>query len=140
MRWHLIQAFALAILLAVPYSVAAAQGGMTHPFTYQELFEGLRRFFPDEEARQLATEAVTPSVPRTRGTQSGRSTEPQETIDFSQDLLIIMSLISDETRAKVEQWRRRFGEPSPGEQAAWNQRRVELMEWARDGYGRRPEG
>ena len=140
MRRHLIQPYALAIFLAVPYSVAASQGGMTHPFTYQELFEGLRRFFPDEEARQLATEAATPAVPRPGGAQLGRSTQSRETIDFTQDLLILMSFISEETRAKVEQWRRRVGEPSPAEQAAWNQRRVELMEWARDGYRRRPEG
>ena len=110
---------------------------MAHPFTYQELFEGLRRFFPEAEARELATEATTPAPWR----QSGTSPLWQEAIDFSQDLLIVMTLVSNETREKVEQWRRLGGhEPSPGEQADWNRRRAELMAWARDGYRRSPHG
>ena len=109
---------------------------MTHPFTYQELFHGLRVFFPEEEAHELAKQAVTAAT-----RQSGTSVRPRESIDFSQDLLIVMSLLSDETRDKVEQWRRWDGhEPTPEEQADWSRRREELIGWARDGYGRLPDG
>ena len=114
---------------------------MTHPFTYQELFQGLRRFFPVDDAHELATQAATPPVSPARRGQSETSPRPQAAIDFSLDVLIVMSLMSDETREKVEQWRRRAGrDPSPGEQAEWNRRRAELMEWAREGYIRQPDG
>ena len=110
---------------------------MTHPFTYQELFQSLRRFFPVEEAHELATQAAAPPVsPAGRG-ESGTSPQPQAAIDFSLDVLLVMSLMSDETRDKVEKWRRRGGrETSPEEEAEWNRRRAELMEWASGVYGR----
>lgn len=114
---------------------------MTHPFSYEELVEGLRRFFPDEQARELAREAAAPPVSSAERGQPTTSPQPQGVTDFSRDVLVVMSLMSDETRDKVEQWRRRGGrEPSPAEQAEWNQRRAELMEWARDGCRRWSDG
>ena len=140
MRRYLIQPFAFAILTAAPHSEATAQGRMTHPFTQQEVFEGLRRFFPEEEARKLAADAAVQAVAPKDSAASGTTPRPEGAIDFSQDVLIVMSFLSEETRAKVERWRRRGGrEPSAEEQRAWERRRIELQEWAKDGYRRAPE-
>jgi hypothetical protein len=107
---------------------------MEHPFTEKELFEVMRRFLPAEQAREVALAATIPANERSAGAITNKFAPAEET-DFSFDTLVMLSLLSEETREKVERWRRRFGRnPTPDEERIWTTRRAELMEWAKDGY------
>lgn len=85
---------------------------------------------PDAETRRLATwgsgdPAVAASVPEIR--ELGHSS-----IIYTQDMLILLSLVSAETNAKVERYleeRRLDGVPwGPVERAAYDARRAQIRE------------
>lgn len=110
-----------------------------HPFSEQELFAVMRLFLSDGEARDVAAEmmkGVTLS-----GETVDRAHDPTSLSmsDFSFDTLVLLSLLSDDTRRKVEDWRNRFGEPTEAEKQRWQVRRQELALWAKEGYRRLDE-
>jgi hypothetical protein len=109
---------------------------MHPPFTEDEIFQVMRRFVPDLEARAVAAEMLKPVDSQGESGHGSRVTS----VDFSTDMLILLSLLSPETSEKVEKWRRRLGsEVSEEEQRHWEKRRLELIRWAEAGYPKLPE-
>jgi hypothetical protein len=66
---------------------------------------------------------------------------PERTVDLTDDTLILLSLLSEETARKVERYRRtaRGGrDPTPEEQRRWDERRSVLKAWAEAGFPASP--
>ena len=96
-------------------------------FTEAELYRALSWGMPDSEARKLAKHLTDdPAVIATLPTF--RDLGPIAT-NYSEDLLILLSLVSDETNRKVE---RRLAETrrgkawNPDEREQWERRRSEI--------------
>src|SRR5688500_15957970 len=112
----------------------AAAKSPDHLFTEQELFVVMRLFLPDDEARATAGEIMQGVNKHGQTVERSAESAVASVIDFSLDTLILLSLLSEETRLKVERWRRRFGEPTAEAQRRWEARRAILVQWAEEGY------
>jgi hypothetical protein len=120
-----------------------------HEFTEQELFEVFRRLVPDSQARLMARAGTrldevartSDSSPRHPPAESGVAFTPEPTIDLTEDTLVLLSLLSEETARKVERYRRaaRGGlDATQEEERRWEQRRSVLKAWADAGFPREP--
>lgn len=93
------------------------------PFSEDELLAAFRVFLPDARAREVVEELLT-SASHEEGFGRWR---PADFISFDRDVLILLSIQSEETNAKVERYRRLGGyEPTAEDQADWESRRAEL--------------
>jgi hypothetical protein len=120
---------------------------LQQPFTEDELYQAFRLASMHEaDARKLAREmtpplpplaARLPQVPRPISPDEiaqGRELLPWEygpaaVADFSNDILIILSLVSDELSAKVDRYRAAWqaSDPSnPAEERAWQARHAKI--------------
>jgi len=126
--------------------IARGQESPMHEFTATEIFEALRRVAPEREAWLAAEDATAlvdmeaiRSSPSARPSGQGLAYVPVPTMNFTEDMLVLLSLVSDETAAKVERYREllRGGAALTEEEArAWTTRRAELTEWRDSGYPR----
>ena len=131
------------LLVSLMQGEAHAQGERHWPeFTREEFYEALRRVMPEERARQMSQELTLGSratyeqlgIPR----EMRPASRPVSAVGFiSDDVLILLSLVSDDTRVKVEQFRlaAHNGKPfSAEEQRAWNERLAQFRKWKDAGY------
>jgi hypothetical protein len=107
----------------------AAQTDEPESFSEAEVYQALSWGMPEAEARKLAK--VMSDDPADRlGLQA--DLPPGETAHghiYSEDLLVLLSLVSEETNRKVEQWlmqMRLNQQLSPDERARWDKRRAEI--------------
>jgi len=114
-------------------------GGLLEPpFSYDELYRVLLRIVPEAEAVELARTAsssVAEHGPVHR--RRGLAYESVSDVWLSNDTLILLSLESDELRARVEEHRyatRGEQSESATERAEWERRHAELKAWADSGY------
>jgi hypothetical protein len=110
-------------------------------FTEDELFQVYSRFVPAAEARVMARASLsTANVPVAAPRQTaGLDVRPIPSTDLSDDTLILLSLLSEETNEKVMAYRRSYygGRAIPeADEEAWNRRRAELKAWADAGHPR----
>jgi hypothetical protein len=106
---------------------------MEHEFTEEELFRVYRRFVPEGEARDLARASLGPGkLGELHESASGLAYRTVEHTDLTFDTLVMLSLLSDEAKAKAERYLAAVydGRLPPAEQARWEQRRAELKKWA----------
>jgi hypothetical protein len=120
-----------------------------HEFTASEIFEALRRVMPEAEARRIADflaepvdlDAIRAEPPQNqRGPGLSYWTIP--TVNFSPDTLILLSLVSTETAAKVDRYRaelRDAGAIQPHDDQEWNRRRQQFVAWRDAGFPREDE-
>ena len=115
-----------------------------HEFTASEIFEALRRGMSEAEARRAADflvegvdiDAILAGPPQNQD-GSGVPSWDVPTVNFSQDMLILLSLVSTETAAKVDRYRaeqRDAGAIQPQEDEAWQRRRQQFAAWRDAGY------
>ena len=98
-------------------------------FTERELFLALRLFMPESEAAEIARAATGPLDEREREAGATRV----QGVMFSDDVLIAISLVSEEAAAKVD----RYLSDDPRFQRAeqrdrWEDRRKQMAEWLRE--------
>ena len=115
-----------------------------HEFTASEIFEALRRVMSEAEARRaadfLAEEVDIDAIhagPPQNPDGPGVPSWDVPTVNFSHDLLILLSLVSTETAAKVDRYRaelRDAGAIQPQEDEAWQRRREQFAAWRDAGY------
>jgi hypothetical protein len=122
----------IAALAALPMSAMEAQVRV-HPFSEDELYRAFRFRHGEGEARAMAREAIS-------GEEPSPIALPADAyaivgVEFAEETLIVLSLLSPETEAKVEEYRRRGSRSISGEeQLRWQRRREEL----RTQMGREP--
>ena len=110
---------------------------MQPPFSYDELYMVLRRLMPEANAVALARAAsssVSDHGPVYRS--RGLAYQPVTNVWLSDDTLILLSLESEELRARVERYRTeaRDGQPeSTVERTEWERRLAELKAWIDSG-------
>jgi hypothetical protein len=115
-----------------------------HEFTASEIFEALRRGMSEDEARRaadfLAEEVDIDAIlagPPQNPDGPGVPSWDVPTVNFSQDMLILLSLVSSTTAAKVDRYRaqlRDAGAIQPQEDEAWQRRRQQFAAWRDAGY------
>jgi hypothetical protein len=113
-------------------------------FTSAEIFNALRLVMPEVEARRLADsvskpidEESIPSQPLQNQAGPGLPYRSIPTVSFSTDTLILLSVVSADTAAKVDRYRaqlRDAGAIGPREEEAWQRRRAELAAWRDAGF------
>ena len=118
-----------------------------HEFTASEIFESLRPVMPETEARRLADFLAEPvdldailAKPPQNQDGPGLPHWDIPTVNFSSDTLILLSLVSTETAAKVDRYRaelRDAGAIQPRDDEEWNRRRQEFVEWRDAGFPRK---
>ena len=120
-----------------------------HEFTASEIFEAFRPLMPEADARRIADsvsepvdmEAILAKPPHNQN-GPGLAYWPIPTVNFTTDTLILLSLLSPETCAKVDRYRARLrdaGAIRPHEDAEWQRRRQELAAWRDAGFLRESE-
>ena len=120
-----------------------------HEFTPSEIFEAFRPLMPEAKARQMADfltepidmEAILAEPPHNQN-GPGLPHYPIPTVNFSNDTLILLSLLSAETAAKVDRYRaglRDVGAIGPEAEEEWDRRRQELAAWRDAGFPRESE-
>ena len=117
---------------------------LDHEFTTAEIFEAFRPFMTEAEARHAAdflTEPVDLDAIRAEAPQNeggpGLSYWTIPTTNFSPDTLILLSLVSEVTAAKVDRYRSRMREAgaiSPEDEETWQRRRKEFAAWRDKGF------
>lgn len=125
------------IALASALISTAASAQMTNPFTYDELYSVFRRVAPDSQAQEMARSALAETARGAEHVGAGIVFRSTSHVTLSDDTLILLSLLSEETNAKVRAFRStlRAGQPeSAAEAAEWEKRRAELKAWADEGY------
>ena len=96
------------------------------PFTSDELLRAFRLVMSDEEAQALWQRLVATEKP-SGGMQQGQTIHISS---LSDDLLLLLSVESEDLRRKVEAFRRdQLGMPDPIEDENWQQRRLRLRHW-----------
>jgi hypothetical protein len=101
-------------------------------FSEQDLFTALKLFHPESEAAVIARTMTGPLDPAEVALGASRSTG----IVLSDDLLVVMSLISDELARKVARYIAR--DPAlqtPEGKALWEKRRLEIERWLKTTRG-----
>ena len=122
----------LAAFAALPISAMEAQVRV-HPFSEDELYRAFRFHHGDAEARTMAREASSSEAPLPIALPA--NAHAIVGVEFAEETLIVLSLLSPETEARVEEYRRRGGRSISGEdQLRWQRRREEL----RTVMGRQP--
>jgi hypothetical protein len=135
--------------LGMTQSDAEAQSSDALPqFTQEEFYHALRRVVPEAEARQTARNFAGDShasyaalgiPPELRP----KNAHPVSTVGFiSDDLLTLLSLLSDEAYQKVERFRisAHGGKPfTAEEQRTWEDRLAQFREWKDAGYPLDPD-
>ncbi len=116
-------------LLIVPPAMTKDSTGFSEAEIYQALVQGM----PEGEARRMAAEF---SHPERGGSYSAGLPTPRPgevAVAYSEDLLIALSLVSEETNRKVDEYRlsRSNGKISPAEQRSWEARRSRFREMLR---------
>ena len=122
---------------------------LDHEFTAAEIFEALRPFMPETEARRAADflaepvdlDAIRAEPPQNEG-GSGLSYRTIPTTNFSIDTLILLSFVSTATADKVDRYRGRMrdaGAISPKDDEDWQLRRKELAAWRDKGFPQTPD-
>jgi len=102
------------------------------PFTERELFLALRLFMPESDAAEVARAATGPLDEREREAGGARV----QGVMFSDDVLVAISLVSEEAAAKVARYLSddpRFR--SAEERDRWEDRRKQMAEWLREQRG-----
>ena len=101
-----------------------------HPCTPDDLFEVMRLILPDAEARAVAYRAFLPIGPDGNVAPPG-TPSIVEGIVYTEDTLILLSLLSTESNARVERYvTQTRGRPrDAAEQEQWDRRRAELKAW-----------
>jgi hypothetical protein len=120
--------FAVLTLLTLGPVGSNAQSPLAdEPFSERDLYLALRVLIADRaEAARLARAITAP--PETGQASAGRGAVSGWVI--SDEILAVMSLLSDELREKVERYRRQFpGSQVPDEQQRWTTLRVEMKKW-----------
>ena len=118
--------------------------GPIYEFTASEIFEALRQVMPETEARRIADSVTEPvdmeaivAQPPNNPNGPGLPYWPIPTVNFTSDTLILLSLLSAETAAKVDRYRARLRNAEaipPHEEEAWQRRRQELAAWRDAGF------
>jgi hypothetical protein len=134
-------------------AASAGAQGLPHEFTEQELLKVFRWVASESDAQVMARAATRGRLPgeevrpkeQDQRTQphagKGLAFQPEPTIDLTEDTLVLLSLLSEETARKVERYRRAGrGErdATPDEQRQWEQRRALLKAWVERGLSRGP--
>jgi len=120
-----------------------------HEFTGSEIFEAFRPLMSEAEARRMADflsapvdiDAILAESPHNEN-GPGLPYWPIPTVNFSRDTLILLSLLSAETAAKVDRyraWLRDAGAIRPQEEEEWRRRREEFAAWRDAGFPRENE-
>jgi hypothetical protein len=120
-----------------------------HEFTASEIFWAFRPFMPEAEAHRIADflsapvdmDAILAQPPHNQN-GPGLPFWPIPTVNFSRDTLILLSLFSAETAAKVDRYRaqlRDAGAIGRQEEEEWQQRHRELTAWRDAGFPRENE-
>ena len=109
----------------------------TPPFGEDELYRAFRLVAPEEDARAMAKDALAadvspftvPPAAQPRADSAGLAFTPIPRVSLTEDTLILLSLLSDDLRERVDRYRaERRGGAVPGgeEQRAWEARRAQL--------------
>jgi hypothetical protein len=110
-----------AALAAFAPCTAMAQN-WAEPFTERDFYLTLRVFMPDEEAHRIARAIVEPPDWSKEESSAWRTVGG---VSISDDLLALMSVISDDLRAKVDRYRELDPRSKdPAEQTRWEERRA----------------
>lgn len=118
----------------------------THEFTTAEIVDALRPIVPKAEAHRMAefltkpvdVDEVLARRPHNRN-GPGLSYLDIPTVNFSGDILILLSLLSPETAAKVDRYQaemRDAGAINRYAEEGWERRRRELKAWRDAGFPR----
>ena len=120
-----------------------------HEFTAAEIFEALRVGMPDADARRLADHLAQPvdmdailADPPQNQNGPGVPYWSIPTINFSTDTLILLSLVSASTAAKVDRYRaemRAAGAIKPQDDDEWQRRRDQIAGWRDEELRRRED-
>lgn len=96
------------------------------PFSEHELFSAFKLVMPGTEAANLAQQW---SSPASGLADFGAPTEKEVCVVFSDDILVLLSLVSGELNEKVERYRAELG-PGPDilDDSQWKERRDEIRE------------
>ena len=102
--------------------------------------EGRARQMAVEMARPVDLDAILASEPQ-RAIGSGLEYHTIPTSNFSTDTLLLLSLVSVETAAKVDRYRSEMygGAADPTVEREWQRRRAELAAWKEAGFPRAPD-
>lgn len=98
----------------------------SRPFSGTELFSAFRLVMPEAEAAKHAQQW---SSPASGLAEFGSPAENEVCVVFSDDVLLLLSLVSDELNEKVEAYRAELG-PGPDilDDSQWRERRNEIRE------------
>lgn len=104
------------------------------PFSEDELYRVFRLVVDSEtNARAMAQNALAPPPPRDLLPPPGQPTHGLQFVtiphvSLTEDTLVLLSLLSEELRVRVERYRneQRGRSPTPREQQEWEARRAEL--------------
>jgi hypothetical protein len=97
------------------------------PFTEEEVYQALRLVLPEDEARRAARPLPDPTPTEVAALRPGEYVV--RGVNYTDDMLILLSLVSSDLSAKVETYRatrRRIVNWSDEEDEAWRARRDEL--------------
>ena len=101
--------------------------GPEEAFTERDLYVTLRVLLPDEGEAARVARAMFGSG---EGSESARGPETSGGWVISDEILAVMSLLSDELRDKVERYRRNFPDSQGQEQQArWTALRAQMKAW-----------
>jgi hypothetical protein len=125
------------LLVDIPSAAMAQRSDDPFPFTAAEYYRALRLFMPDSQASLMA-----------RGMAGELDDAPKPSNEYrasggfiTDDLLIVMSLLSDELREKVDRYRRAY-DPRyhrPEDQRGWDARREEIRKLMESGEIKPPD-
>lgn len=129
---------------------AGAQDSRGAPeFSYEEFRQALRPLMSEAEARAMARQFAMPAsasladlgIPP--GVRPSTGTPRSVVGHMSEDMLMMLALVSDDTRRKVDRFRLavRGGTPfTVDEQRAWDERFRQFTEWKAAGFPTIPPG
>jgi hypothetical protein len=116
---------------------------MGHEFTAAEIFAALRPLLGDAPAWQVAEDARAPvdldarrAEPLRNAEGPGLAYRPVPTVNFTTDTLLLLSLVSEETAAKVARHRAALyrGAAPEAAEREWQRRRAEMAAWRDAGF------
>ena len=136
------------LVLGVMRPDAEAQDARGAPeFSYEEFRQALRPLMSEEEAREAARQFALPApadfaelgIPPGVRPSTG---SPRSVVGhISEDMLMMLALVSDETRRKVDRFRlavRGGTSFTVDEQRAWDERFRQFMKWKEAGFPTSP--
>lgn len=111
----------------VLFVVSTTMSQQISPFSEEELYQALRLILPETEARAAAAPLPAPTAEHFAELQPGEHIV--RGINFTDDTLILLSLVSEELRVRVERYRARRRGAAPldaDDERAWQARCNEI--------------